>query len=516
MDNDKLNNETDDLFRKGLENLSEKDAGEAEWLRLKSRMKKEGLLTSKMKGRRFLLLLLLSLSVGVALTESIYFLYNENTTVKEDVLKTDNTEMLKSEAHSNQPHETKNASTVSGSTGINNETGQKTIAEINRQDNTNALTNHSASNERSEPALISKNKGKVVKEQKATTTAPVAAPQPLSQSPDTAQPETNAGGQDGQNGEGTKKAADSTGSSIKEMPAQPNSPELTNNPEPPDSTNGINNPTIPQQAAADTGEAANTAIPKDTAAANDSSKTMNDTVPVAQKKKTIMRDRFHIGGFFSLDFNDYYLKKNNVVPVDQTNYVYNSAGINGINSFAQFTAGITAAYMITDHIEVEGDAAYSKKREVSANVSTPAVSDSFQTTYSQYIYNYNATYLEFGGKVKYYFSLGNRKWLYAGAGGIAGFNFPANNLGSYEHIQYQDSVWVKSDKVILQPSSALFTALLLAGFETAINDRWSVFVEPEYKYGFSPVIEHPTFNYIPVNHYLRSFSIGFGIKYGFK
>ena len=227
----------------------------------------------------------------------------------------------------------------------------------------------------------------------------------------------------------------------------------------------INNKAITADKVSDTDTTNNKSVVEH----QDSSKVTNDNNLVIAKGKTSEKGKFYIGGYFSLDFNHYLLKENSTVPPAQANYVYNSDSIKGINSGAQFTVGIILGYMVNDHFEIEGGVSYSKKETVRANVNTPEqTADSGQQTYSEYLYDYNAQYLELSGKVKYYYPFGNRKWLYAGAGGIFSFNFPenSNNLGYYTHITYSDSVWVTNRQsyslALPPPHSAL---LLLQGLK---------------------------------------------------
>ncbi len=504
MSNDQIDNEIDDLFEKGLQDINEEQASQDDWLMMKSRMKKEGLLKSRIKKRLILISLLLA---GIS-SIGIWYYFNQS-----DVSRSAHASNV------NAPEKTGNRN----NTGSDVSENMKKESEPGKNDNKRKIEDNSPK------ASFSNSSSKLTDESpnhdKKSETISLKKENKKNSSPKQflpgSRPESEHNGdlvlnedkgsshsendlRENKNGEENLLNSENSESPITDQKQQ-----VASTSQNPSDTlaNEINTGT----ANPDTGvSASKNILPHQDSTKEVNSKTTEENIQANQRK------RFFIGGYFSLDYNHYLLKENGLVPPSEADYVDHSDSINGKNSASQFTAGLTAGYRIAQNTEIEMGVFYSRKKELTANIMTPAyINDLMQQVHSNYIYNYNASYFELSGKVKYYFCVGTKKWIYAGAGGIASFNFPENpnNKSYYSHTLYNDTTWISKDKVTLEPSSASFTAILLGGFETALSNRWNAFVEPEYKYGFSPVIKHPSFDYIPVNHYWRTFSIGFGLKY---
>jgi hypothetical protein len=222
--------------------------------------------------------------------------------------------------------------------------------------------------------------------------------------------------------------------------------------------------------------------------------------------------KFKLGINYSFDFTKYFVEQNKSVASEDAEYAASSDSIKGIKQGAQFTIGVSGAYSITPHLEVELEIAYSQKEKLSDVIQTPIINNQ----YSVFKYFYNGKYFEFGGKLKYLIPATNRIALYPTIGGMASFNFPTNatDKGYYIRKTFTDTL-THTDKILLETSSASLSFLVGLEINYQLSSRWSAFIEPLYKYGINPVIKHPTYDYIPVNHYWRTVSIGAGIKYSF-
>jgi len=538
------NEEIDDLFKKGLQDLPEKQPTDKAWSDMKIRMEKEGLLPQKTGGKRILLLLLFI--VVVSATIKGVLLLNSNTTSEEAKANTDlavktyvsniaQPQAAKTVTASAVKHFDENKEILNNNktTVINHEkkttTGLKPPSSVNeykpikQKENKTLVLTHKGD----EPVIKEKGEEGAIKatgsrqeEKKAQAAkgaddvfvANTIAKKESSPSSKGGQPEAHETGNINQSdtGEPDQQANPASPSESKLMPKEKQQ-------------DAGNSTAFIQDTLSKTNDAENHAGPAIDSVANknnvpgDSSATNTAGDQSVLTKKIFDVRRIHIGCIFSMDFNRYLLKKNPDVLQSDVEYVYNADGMNGIAGAPQFTAGITAGYMISNRLEIEAGFSYSKKQAVKTAVTTPDYEVDSVQGHSEYIYNYTGKYLELSGKVKYYFPWSTNKRVYAGVGGMASFNYPANasDLGYYSYALYYDTTKIAGDKVTLQPSSSTFSMLIVAGMELRLNNRWDIYIEPEYKYGISAVIKHPTFDYIPVNHFWRTFSIAVGVRFGF-
>ncbi|HLG33737.1 MAG TPA: outer membrane beta-barrel protein [Bacteroidia bacterium] len=224
-----------------------------------------------------------------------------------------------------------------------------------------------------------------------------------------------------------------------------------------------------------------------------------------------------IGIYASWDFTGYHLKENNNVTAGEASTVFNSSGIGGESSLAQYTVGIMGGLRVSQKLALEAGALYSQKRKLSDTISSPAgVDEQGNESFSDFIYNYNAKYIEAYGRVKYYF-LEKKHSFYAGIGAAGSFNFPSakKDKGYFERTTFSEAATPQTDIVTLESSSVGLSIVVSAGMEVIFSQRWNLFVEAAYKHALTSVTRHPYYDKIPVEHFWRTFSLGTGLMYKF-
>jgi len=118
-------------------------------------------------------------------------------------------------------------------------------------------------------------------------------------------------------------------------------------------------------------------------------------------------------------------------------------------------------------------------------------------------------------KGRYYF-LQKKNSFYATLGAAGSYNLPVKNDSSdyFLRTSYSRSS-TESEHVALNASSAGLILVVSAGIEIPVGTTWEVYVEPAYKYSLDPVIKHPGYDRVPVEHFLRSISLATGLMYKF-
>jgi hypothetical protein len=524
MRTEDLTNETDGLFKKGFGELPEEAPGAEQWQQMKGRMADEGLISGK--SRRPGLVILFSLLIVGSLSTALYLLNIKHplrtigSGIGGGATTTSTTTSTATDAKMASPR----------TSSTENEKTEKTITKNNVQENNSAVTAtqpaQTIASESQAASVVAEKKVKGVRnnyQKQAIADNAIASTlhrsQPKIASSDLSTETTPSVAENK-----VEKASDSndeTKQASNNGVGEKNnsSPVLDNHSDQPTAVPSVETESKKSTVNADGNQEEQATVKKDSPIVNPQPSAVASADTSDYKKQAPAKSRFHIGGYFSFDFTNYLVKKNNSVLQSDADYVSQSNAINGAQSSTQFTVGLTGGYMICDRVEVEMGMFYSQKKKVDDNLVTPVnTQNSNGEAYSNFIYNYNAKYLEVNGKVKYYIPSGeaSRKF-YIGLGAVASFNFPgkSGDLGYFSRTSYNNSTWVQYDKVILEPSSASVSALVAAGFETKICDKWGLFIEPSYKYALNPVIKHPTFDYIPVNHFWRTISLGFGVRYGF-
>jgi hypothetical protein len=477
MNDEKLNNEMDDFFKAELEHLPEEKPSAADWEQMNKRIYAEGLLKSNGNGRRFLFLfLLLAMLSGLV---SLPFLINDKTASNKDVSRNNiNNETAKSRVTTGENNSSKQNASSTGA------------AEM--------ATNSAAASGGGEPgyrlsgkgtmrnAGIDKGVSQEGKEQHDGNAAPQqeAAASAAAASANNNNPEIKSGeGTGPEDASAAAATATQAGAQEKSLPAEG----------PSDTAN-----TTPQNVLAQQ---------------NDSTDLNKDDKTAAEAPRF---KRFRLGLYASLDYNYYTLKENSNVADAEAEVVQQSGDIKGENFAGQYTIGIMGGYLFSQKLSLEAGAFYSQKKKLQAYISTPAyMSNSDEEMFSDFIYEYNAKYFELYGRVKYYF-IRERNPFYATLGAAAGYNLPAGNDSSdyFARTSYGESGTV-ADHVALNSSSVGLTLVVSAGMEIPICKNWDMFIEPAYRYSVTPMVKHPSYDRIPVEHFLRGISLATGLMYKF-
>lgn len=225
---------------------------------------------------------------------------------------------------------------------------------------------------------------------------------------------------------------------------------------------------------------------------------------------------FYTGGYFSWDINNYKLEDTKHTPDGE--YVQNQLNKNNdsLKHAVQFTAGAMGGYELSEYLSVETTIFYSQKKRVKRTLTIHSDSSEFGENITSYSYYYNAQYLELGCRLKYYLNKGKVNY-YAAAGMLGSFNFPVKEekRGYFIRTFYSETTLPKEEKIIFEPHSLGMSILLSAGAQIKMNEKWSIYAEPSYRYGLNPVIKHSTYDKVPVTHFWRTIAFGIGAIYTF-
>lgn len=179
------------------------------------------------------------------------------------------------------------------------------------------------------------------------------------------------------------------------------------------------------------------------------------------------------------------------------------------------TLGMNLSYSFSQNFYLQTGVWYSQKPVISINETYIAYNgDTLASTYRNYSMLYQGRYLEVPLSLKYYCRLTGSLRIYGLAGAIASFNLPGSK--SYFIRESYENGDLYRDRINLSALSIGITGHLAAGLELQLNHKWSIYVEPFYKYSFSPVLKQRTYKNIPVTHLSRSWGAGFGIIYHFN
>jgi hypothetical protein len=252
----------------------------------------------------------------------------------------------------------------------------------------------------------------------------------------------------------------------------------------------------------------------------------DDTLPDSSEKKpepkdtTVKLSGFNskpwIGIYASWDFTSYHLRENSNFATEAGDII-NSASIEGESSLEQYTIGIMGGLRMTPKLALEAGALFSQKRKLNDIISTDANANSNgEESFSDFVYCYNAKYVEAYGRVKYYI-IEKKQSFYVTAGAVGSFNFPSrkDDRGYFERTTFSEVSPPQTDRITLEASSAGLSIVVSAGMEISLKGRWNLFIEPGYRHALTPVILHPDYEKLPVEHFWRTFSVGTGLMYKF-
>ena len=495
MNDEQLNNELDNFFRKELETLPEEQPSAREWEQMSKRIQSEGLL-EKRNGRKYFLLILFAL---LATLLSLPFLMDDHqgTRIKnEGAISSESTK--KNVSTENKISEPSKAATILTET-------TSTAPEIISAE---AATTVNSQEPFTDKSSLHSKKGNTISRSG------------LGHSDDKNMGKNSAA--DGGNikansktGEETVKTAGSTtpfesvhdGVYVKTI------------------TSGVDEkdsqaPVSINAAARDEKNTATTSAASDTQNVSIEKQPVDSVVtPLATDNKTKQdssrHGRLRLGIYASVDYNYYTLKENKNVTQAESDYVSQSSLIEGDKWNGQYTIGIIGGYLFTQKLSLEAGAFYSQKKKLHASINTPAYASSGQEIFSDFTYDYKARYFELYGRFKYYLYQRKNSW-YATVGAAGSFNLPESISSSdyFSRVSYSESS-TKTENVKLDASSVGAILVISAGVEIPLGKRWDVYIEPVYRYSFSPVIKHASYDRVPVQHFMRCISLATGLMFKF-
>lgn len=240
---------------------------------------------------------------------------------------------------------------------------------------------------------------------------------------------------------------------------------------------------------------------------NDSSGIVkNDTTKKDSTDKESFK-KWAIGPYVGFNQGGYLLKSNTIGNELMAN---SKTNING-NSNLNYSFGATISYNFTRKIAVQLSVLYTQKSTVDASFNK-IYTDSTKRAYDNYEFHYVANYLEIPLSAKVYFN--NHKLRAYTLGGItAQFNFPGSE--SYYAASHYDIVNSRQEKISLSGMSAGLATQISLGLEYQYNEKWSLYIEPTYKYSFSEILKHSSYSSQPIQHFNRIFGVGLGALYHF-
>ena len=500
MDNERMNSDFDEQYKKHLKNLPEEKPSVKDWELLRGNLQKEGLIKNNSNGRKYFLLFLLAAIVAGGI--SIPLLLNRYSIDLSFISSTgDSGEQSKITV--------KHAK-------------EKTAAGITSDKETPQTGKHILQEANAEPEVkeadipeTNLNSGVQVLAQRQAKKVPESAIGEREE--DKTKKNISRGGNENSKGEETPSKGESEMESGKLQPAS--QAEANSNREASVDSGIAESATAPSGnnsvENSDTDSAVIAEPVKD--AKSDSAQAAAQAPKDTTQEKSGFSPKPWIGIYTSWDFTGYHLKENNNVTAGEAGAALNSSDIGGENSLAQYTLGIMGGLRVSKKFALEAGAFFSQKRKLRALISSPAGADAQgNESFSDFVYNYNARYIEAYGRIKYYF-LEKKHSCYAGIGAAGSFNFPSSKTdkGYFERITFSETSAPQTDIVTLESSSAGFSIVVSAGMEVILSQRWNFFVEPSYKHALTSVTRHPYYDKIPVEHFWRTFSLGTGLMYKF-
>jgi len=224
-----------------------------------------------------------------------------------------------------------------------------------------------------------------------------------------------------------------------------------------------------------------------------------DTTEVVKKKKVKKAKAdsstypiFSVGPFIGYNSSKYKVVTNNPLG----DYAIRVSDLDGVSPF-EYSAGINFNFRHSKNFAVEAGVWYSQERTLFLALdTTPGVA-----------FNYSGKYLDIPVRLKYHLQL-EKLTFYASAGVLFNFNFPAKTRSTYQHLDYKTTY-----TVTLMPASAGINAIAALGVQFDLKPKLSMYIEPAYTYSFSPIVKHPTFKDVAVDHYTNTIGIGIGLFY---
>ena len=145
---------------------------------------------------------------------------------------------------------------------------------------------------------------------------------------------------------------------------------------------------------------------------------------------------------------------------------------------------------------------YARKGSLRGTVQTSPVLSTY--------YNLSGDYLEIPLSLKFTLPLENKD-LYVRAGGLLQFNMHSGS----DRVAMTDASRKQLSTLVLARGS-MGTALDIGiGAQFRLVRQWALFIEPSYQYSLSPVVKHPSFDLLPFNPRIHTFSLATGLSFQF-
>ena len=170
-----------------------------------------------------------------------------------------------------------------------------------------------------------------------------------------------------------------------------------------------------------------------------------------------------------------------------------------------FTTGILGGYNVIGGLYIETGLLYSNKGTMHWNFGD-AESNSGNTV----SYHLEGKHLELPLKIRYEYARKSFTW-YASFGTHLKFNISANK-SMYDYYDYENMLHYS----ISPKTKSLGTTLAVnTGLEFNVNPNISFFIEPEFRYSFTPMLQVKDHTVLPINPRQHSFGFGAGVSYKF-
>lgn len=488
-----LSSNPDDLFRQGLENLPKEEPSSQEWTQMRQRLKEEGVIAEDRYNKKLFFLLFAMASV-IALI--IFLLMPDNAGIRPDTKKEVATSGKVEQSDKNSVKQV-------------NEKEKKTF--ISQKINEDKSSGNSKDKSLQLPA--EKSKKIIDKKTISQSFIPTHSIHAVKNNPsgnihEKVYPE---------NASATGASAHSTGENTTTISSPVTLGILQQKKDEPVEVTVSTIIDSVQITPAKTDSAKTEIQAQVIAGKKDSSVTTNQQTENYQENKSYLKfNRFWIGAYFSWDKNNYELKETKNASDNEAQFVMNALKVDSAHKGLQYTAGLIGGYAFSEHLSFTGGILYSKKKKVQKIIVVPMYVTQFGESISSYSYYYNAQYLEVSGLLKYYIYK-EKIYYYITIGMFGSFNFPVKeeNRGYFIRNFYSESTLPQSEKVVLEPNSMGMSTVFAAGVEIPVTSKWSIYAEPAYRYALNPVIKHPSYDKIPVNHFWRTVSFGIGGMYHF-
>ncbi|HIA10579.1 MAG TPA: hypothetical protein EYN69_00700 [Flavobacteriales bacterium] len=245
----------------------------------------------------------------------------------------------------------------------------------------------------------------------------------------------------------------------------------------------------PRDTLIETADSSQTILPIDT---------VSNAIEEPDSNKSGEYKKFSVGPYFAVNNNIYRVK----ILVDN----FEPQRFGGNFSF-QYSGGINLSYRFQKRLAVDIGLWYSQKRKLNE---IERISDTTNIS-GTLTYDLSGKYLELPIRLKFFITAEKFR-LYASGGITLNSNFPTKTPSTYE-FKYADG---SSDKITLKPSSIGVSAVLSAGIEIDLGAKFAFYAEPIFVYALTPVVKHPTYDKMLVDHFINTFGLGVGVYYKFN